>query len=79
MPNYHFCFRTPNNIDHLSEQHDLPDLRRALIAAHQVGRTLLHNQVRRAPIALHGTLDIEDEDHQPVARILLADLVRQIS
>ncbi|SFK28065.1 hypothetical protein SAMN03159338_3821 [Sphingomonas sp. NFR04] len=79
MPSYHFCFRTPNNIAHLSEQRDLPDLRQALIAAHQVGRMLLHKHVRRAPSALHGSLDIEDEDRQPVARILLADLARQIS
>ena len=79
MPAYHFCLRTPNNVAHIAETRELPDLREALIAAHGAARALIHNQVRRAPCELHGSLDVEDESRRPVARILLADLARQIS
>nr|WP_019368885.1 MULTISPECIES: hypothetical protein [unclassified Sphingomonas] len=64
-------------MSHLSEQRELPDLRQAMIAAHGVARRVLRRHRLSTP--LHGTLDIEDEAQQPVARILLTDLARQIS
>lgn len=79
MPAYSFCLRTPDHVSHVTEPHEAPDLRHAMIAAHGVARTFLHEQLRRSPLELHGSLDVEDERRQPVARILLADLARQIS
>ncbi|WP_084578813.1 DUF6894 family protein [Sphingomonas azotifigens] len=77
MPAYCFRLRTPDRHPHAPEQRDLPDLREALIAGHGLARTLLRHWSGRTP--LHGSLDIEDERNQPVARILLADLARQLS
>lgn len=79
MPEYHFRLRTPNQVEHAPERRELSDLREALIAAHGVARGLIHNHVRRKPCELHGSLDVEDEQRRPIARILLADVVRQIS
>lgn len=77
MPAYRFRLRTPDHIAHPTEQRELRDLREAMIAAHGVARRLLRGHRQATP--LHGTLDIEDEALQPVARILLADLARQMS
>lgn len=79
MPHYHFCLRTPNQVPHLDERRELPGLREALIAAHGAARAMIHKQVRRGPCELHGSLDVEDERRQPVARILLAEVARQIT
>ena len=77
MPAYCFRLCTPDHHPHPTEQRELPDLRQALIAGHGLARKLLRQRLGRAP--LHGSLDIEDERNQPVARILLADLARQLS
>lgn len=77
MPAYCFRLRTPDRLPHPAERRDLPDLREALIAGHGLARSLLRHRHGGAP--LHGSLDIEDERNQPVARILLADLARQLS
>ncbi|WP_333574342.1 DUF6894 family protein [Sphingomonas sp.] len=77
MPAYRFRLCTPDHHPHGMERRDLPDLRAALIAGHGLARALLRRRADRAP--LRGSLDIEDERDQPVARILLADLARQLS
>lgn len=77
MPAYSFRLCTPDHHPHGTERRDLPDLRAALIAGHGLARSLLRHRVGRTP--LRGSLDIEDEREQPVARILLADLARQLS
>ncbi|NLS26486.1 hypothetical protein S2M10_14690 [Sphingomonas sp. S2M10] len=77
MPAYRFRLCTPDHHPHGTERRDLPDLRAALIAGHGLARSLLRHRDGRSP--LRGSLDIEDERDQPVARILLADLARQLS
>ncbi len=77
MPAYRFCVRTPDLHPHDAERRELPDLRAALIAGHDLARALLRHRGARKPV--RGSLDIEDERNQPVARILLADLARQLS
>jgi len=79
MPHYFFRLNTRGAIQHAEQGGDFPDLRAALAGAHSAARTMLHSRNRHAPIELHGSLDIEDERHRPVARILLADVARQIS
>ena len=54
-------------------------VRRTVCVRPGAARALIHKRARRAPIDLHGSLDIEDERRQPIARILLADVARQIS
>lgn len=79
MPCYYFHLRTPSQHAARAERREFPDLREALIAANGAARSLIHNHVRRASAQLHGSLDIEDEQRLPVARIMLADVARQIS
>jgi len=79
MPCYYFNLRTPARTVERAERREFPDLREALIAANGAARSLIHNQVRRASVPFHGSLDIEDERRLPVARIMLADVARQIS
>jgi len=81
MPQYFFNLRTPDAhpASFAAEGGFFPDLRAALAEANSTARALIHKRVRRAPTALHGSLDIEDEHRQPIARILLADVARQIS
>jgi hypothetical protein len=80
MPRY--FFNLPDHSSHdLSRDHarEYPDLRAALAEAHHAARSILHTHVRRGAVDLRGRLDIEDERHQPVARILFADVARQIT
>lgn len=79
MPQYFFQLRTQNAAPYPHEARDLPDLRTALAEAQSIARSLIHNRVRRAPIELHASLEIADEGRRPVARVLLADVARQIS
>jgi hypothetical protein len=79
MPLYFFSLKTRNAIPHVERQGEFPDLRAALADAHSAARTMLHSRRRHAPLDLHGSLDVEDEQRRPVARILLADVARQIS
>lgn len=79
MPHYFFRLNVRGAIVHAEQGGDFPDLRAALAGAHSAARAMLHNRIRHTPIDLHGSLDVEDERHRPVARILLADVARQIS
>ena len=80
MPHYFFNLRTPDpHSDGPVEGMFFPDLGAALAEANSTARALIHKRVRRLPTALHGSLDIEDEHRRPIARILLADVARQIS
>jgi hypothetical protein len=79
MPQYFFNLRTPDAAPRFDRSGDFPDLRTALAEAHSAARTLIHKRARHAPLKLHGSLDVEDERRQPIARILLADVARQIS
>lgn len=80
MPCYYFCLRPSNNAKAgKGSAHELPDIRAALAEAQGTARAMLHRRVKRAPIELHGSLDIEDERGETVARIPLADVVQQIS
>jgi hypothetical protein len=76
MPAYRFRLCTPDHHPHTAERRELPDLRQALIAGHSLARALLRH---RHGTPVRGSLDIEDDGDQPVARILLADLARQLS
>lgn len=79
MPQYFICLRTPDAVLHQAERREFAGLREALVAANVTARKLIHRQACRAPVQLHGCLDIEDGHRQPVARILLADVARRIS
>jgi hypothetical protein len=79
MPLYFFSLKTRNPIPHAERSGEFPDLRAALAEAHAAARAMLHTRIRHAPLDVHGSLDIEDERRRPVARILLADVARQIS
>lgn len=78
MPRYTFRVRTADHALHLSESFELPGLRDALILANGAARSLLRRQ-RREVARITGTLDIEDERQMPVARLLLAEVARQMS
>jgi hypothetical protein len=80
MPAYYFQLRDRSTpLPPTDKPREFPDLRTALAEAQSAARSLIHKRVRRAPIELHGTFDILDQRRQPVARILLADIARQIS
>lgn len=79
MPLYFFSLKTRNAIPHAERSGEFPDLRAALAEAHSAARAMLHTRRRHSPLDVHGSLDIEDESHRPVARILLAEVARQIS
>ena len=79
MPNYYFNVRNPRSAEHV-EPRECPDLRSALIEANTMARSLIGKQLRRhRQTDLHGSLDVENELRQPVARIMLAELARQLS
>jgi len=79
MPHYFFSLKTRNAIPHAERGGDFPDLRAALAEANAAARSMLHTRRQRTPFDVHGSLDVEDERRRPVARILLADVARQIS
>ncbi|MDV3459051.1 hypothetical protein RZN05_18780 [Sphingomonas sp. HF-S4] len=80
MPQFFFQLRTQGTAPRFDDSpRDLPSLAAALAEGQGRARALLHNHLRRAPGPVHGTLEIEDDRHRPVARILLADIARQIS
>jgi hypothetical protein len=79
MPSFYFHVRTPGQSPHLVERRELPSLREALVAAHGAARGLIHNRLRRASDDFHGCLDVEDEERRPIARLMLADVARQIT
>ncbi|AQR74262.1 DUF6894 family protein [Sphingomonas sp. LM7] len=80
MPQFFFQLRTQGSAPRRDDTpREFPSLAAALAEGQGRARSLIHNHRRRAPAPLRGTLEIEDERHHPVARILLADIARQIS
>lgn len=77
MPQFFFRLRTPDAV-HLPQAFELPDLRAALIAANSAARRVVRNKIRDAHRPLTGSFDVENDRHEPVARIMLADLARQL-
>lgn len=79
MPVYHFCLRHRNVVAHRSPASEYPDLRAALVGAQRAAGKMVRQRVRHhEPVDRQDSFDIEDDRHQPVARILLADLARQL-
>jgi hypothetical protein len=78
MPQFFFRLRTADRAVHAPQAHDLPDLRAALIAANSAARRLVRQEVRAAHAPVAGSFDIENERQEPIARIMLADLARQL-
>jgi hypothetical protein len=80
MPTYYFALRNRDAVAHREGGRDFPDLKTALVHAQGAARSMIHNRLQRhQPIELHGSFDVEDEQHRPRARIMLADLARQLS
>jgi hypothetical protein len=79
MPMYFFSLKTRNPIPHEERSGEYPDLRAALVEAHSAARAMLHTRRRRGPLEVHGSLDVEDDCRRPLARVMLADVARQIS
>jgi hypothetical protein len=78
MPSFIFRLRTPDKSPHRAESHDFPDLEQAMAQASRLARTLVRNPVRRGHMAIGGTLDIENEASQPIARFVLREVAQQI-
>lgn len=79
MPLYYFQLRTTDAAPHPAQSRTFPDLAAALAEAQHSARGMMRNRMRHLLGTPGGTLDIEDEAHQPVARIMLAEVARQIS
>jgi hypothetical protein len=79
MATYFFRVRTPDRADHLVERYDCLDVDEALMGAQRAARLLVRHPVRRGRTAIAGSLDIEDDRNQPIARLILAEVAYQIS
>jgi hypothetical protein len=79
MPRYHFNLRSPDTRFVPGAGQDLPNLAAAMAEAHHAARALVRSRMRHHCSTPCGSLDIEDERRQPVARIMLAEVARQIS
>jgi len=79
MPTYYFNLKKCHDPEFCEFSRDHPDLLTALADAQGTARVVEQRLRQRGLRDLHGSLDIEDERHSPVARILLADLVRHVS
>jgi hypothetical protein len=80
MPYYYFQLTTPTvTAPREPRARELPDLHAALVEAQHAARAMIRTQMRNAPFRFQGSLDIQDEGRRPVARIMLADVARQIS
>lgn len=80
MTDYYFHLRTTAGDVRYEQKHELPDLDAALIAAHQVARKFIRHAARSSDaLKLRGSLDVEDMFRRPVARLMLAEVARQIS
>jgi len=63
-------------VDHHETCREYPDLQAALADAQGAARAVVTGRLHKhRPPELRGSLDIEDEQRRPVARIMLADLV----
>jgi hypothetical protein len=76
MPQFFFRLRTPDRINHAPQPCEHPNLQAALIAANGAARAIVR---RHACPSWSGSFDVENDRQEPVARIMLADLVRQLS
>ncbi|MFL0413298.1 hypothetical protein [uncultured Sphingomonas sp.] len=79
MPSYFFRVRTPDQVVRRAECHELPDINAALAFAQRTARSMVRVPVRRGTRVLGGSLDIENEIQQPIARVMLAEMAQQIS
>lgn len=79
MPTYIFRVRTPDKVAHDTMCHEFPNLDAALIVAVRTARSLVRNPVRRGIKTISGSLDVENEAHQTVARLVLREVAHQIS
>lgn len=79
MPLYYFHLRTGEAATLPKQGRNFPDLSAALAEAQHAARALVHNRMRRARGEANGSLDIVDEKREPIARIMLAEVARQIS
>jgi hypothetical protein len=80
MPLYYFHLRTHDAAASATDDgREFPNLSAALAEAQHAARAMIRNRMRRLPGTPNGTLDIEDEKRRPIARILLAEVARQIS
>lgn len=78
MPRYFFRLQSQDEITHPDKSRELPDVAAALAAANGMVRALLDNPMRPVPLPSRGSLDVEDERRRPIARVLLADVARQL-
>ena len=79
MPTFFFRVRTPDQMTRRAESFELPDLNAALIQAQRSARSLVRTPARRGIMTMKGSLDIENELNQPLARLTLAEVAHQIS
>lgn len=80
MPAYSFHLCTLDTSRPIQNDHsEFPDVGAALAEAARIGRGMIRQRVRRKPCELRARLDVRDEGNAPVARILLAELARQMS
>ena len=79
MPRYRFSFRFADAASTPGQCREFPNLAAALAEAQHAARALIRNRMRHLRSTPSGSLDIEDETHRPLARIMLAEVARQIS
>jgi hypothetical protein len=79
MPHYFLRLRTPDQVTHHSDKHEVTSFNEAIAVANRAALALIRNRVRRGVTGPRGVLDVEDENRRPVARILLTELAQQIS
>lgn len=79
MPLYYFQLRTTDAAPHPAQSRTLPDLGAALAEAQHSARSMMRSRMRHLLGIPSGTLDIEDEQRQPIARIMLAEVAQQIT
>jgi hypothetical protein len=79
MPGYYFTLGQSDTVARKPARLEYPNLTTALADAHRLARSLIRNRLRgQNPEPLHGSFDVEDDQHRPVARIPLPDLARQL-
>jgi hypothetical protein len=80
MPHYFFRIRSNEASEREVSGRDYPNLWTGMVDAQEAARKMIHKRPRRAGMPdLQGCVDVEDEHHRPVARIMLSELARQLS
>ena len=80
MPAYSFHLCTPSATRPIkSDNSEFPNVGAALAEAARLGRGMIRQRVRRQPCELRAHLDVRDDGNAPVARVMLAELARQIT